>query len=49
MLFLKELINFLLTRKKYWLIPIFFILLLFGGVFVVSTGSVLSPAIYAIF
>ena len=47
--FLKEFWEFLKVRKKYWLLPIFLILLLFGGLIVVSQGSALAPFIYTIF
>tara|TARA_X000000368_G_C22993312_1_gene695405 strand:+ start:710 stop:859 length:150 start_codon:yes stop_codon:yes gene_type:complete len=49
MSFLKEMFQFLKARKKYWLIPILFFLILFGSLFVVSQGSVLAPFIYTIF
>ncbi len=49
MSFLKELLNFIMIRKKYWLIPILLILLLFGGIIVVSQGSAIAPFIYTIF
>ena len=47
--FYKELWEFLRERKKYWLIPIFLILLIFGGIIVVSQGSAVAPLIYTIF
>ena len=47
--FLKEFWEFLKVRKKYWLLPIFLILLLFGGLIVVSQGSAVAPFIYTIF
>jgi len=46
---IKELLTFLLIRKKYWLIPIFLFLILFGVLFVVANGSVISPFIYTLF
>ena len=49
MKFLKEFISFLLIRKKYWLFPIVFILIIFGGLIILSQGSVVAPFIYAIF
>lgn len=45
----KEFWDFLKVRKKWWLIPIFLILLLLGTVIVFSEGSALAPFIYAIF
>tara|TARA_Y100000590_G_C15721037_1_gene1013555 strand:+ start:2509 stop:2661 length:153 start_codon:yes stop_codon:yes gene_type:complete len=46
---LKELIRFLLARKKYWLIPIIIVLFLFGGLIVLTQGTVVAPFIYTIF
>ena len=47
--FLKEFIKFILARRKYWLLPIIIVLVLFGGLFVLSQGSVVAPFIYTIF
>lgn len=47
--FLKELWLFLKIRKKFWMLPIFFILVLFGGIIVASKGSVIAPLIYTVF
>jgi hypothetical protein len=47
--FLKEFLNFLKVRKKYWLIPIMVVLFLFGMLFVVSQGTAVAPFIYTIF
>jgi len=47
--FLKELWMFLKTRKKYWLWPLIFILLLLGALIVLSAGSALAPFIYTLF
>ncbi|MDC0179274.1 DUF5989 family protein [Candidatus Pelagibacter sp.] len=49
MSFLKEFWNFVKIRKKYWLLPIIFVLLLFGGLIVLSQGSAIAPFIYTIF
>ena len=47
--FLKDLWGFLKVRKKYWLLPIIIILLLFGVLIVLSAGSAIAPFIYTIF
>ena len=47
--FIKELWEFLRTRKKYWLLPIMLVLVLFGGLIVLSQGSAIAPFIYTIF
>ena len=47
--FLKEFWEFLKVRKKYWLIPILLVLVLFGGLIVLSQGSAIAPFIYTVF
>ena len=49
MSFLREFLRFIAARKKYWLAPVFLIMLLLGGLLVLSKGSVLAPLIYTIF
>ena len=47
--FIKELLEFLRIRKKYWLFPILLTLVLFGALIVLSQGSAIAPFIYTIF
>jgi hypothetical protein len=47
--FLKEFIEFLLERKKYWLLPIIIALTFFGILIVLSQGTAIAPFIYTIF
>ena len=47
--FLKEFITFLVSRKKYWLLPIIIAIFLFGGLIILSQGSAVAPFIYTIF
>ena len=47
--FLREFWLFLRARKKYWLIPIFIMMLIFGGLIVLTKGSAIAPFIYTIF
>jgi len=47
--FLTELWAFLKVRKKFWLLPIFVMMAVFGGLVVLSQGSAVAPFIYAIF
>tara|TARA_B100000886_G_C20419946_1_gene491044 strand:- start:1997 stop:2152 length:156 start_codon:yes stop_codon:yes gene_type:complete len=47
--FLKEFFAFLFMRKKYWLFPIVVLLLIMGGLIVLSQGTVVAPFIYTIF
>ena len=49
MSFIKEFWEFIIIRKKYWLLPVIIALTLFGGLIVLIQGSSLSPLIYAIF
>jgi hypothetical protein len=47
--FFKEFWDFIKVRKKYWLLPIFIVLVLFGTLMVLSQGTVVAPFIYTIF
>jgi len=47
--FINEFWEFLKVRKKYWLLPILIVLLLFGGLIILSQGSAIAPFIYTIF
>jgi len=47
--FFYEFWQFLRIRKKYWLLPIIIVLVIFGGLIVLTQGSVITPFIYAIF
>jgi len=49
MSFIKELWNFMRIRKKFWLLPIFLMMALFGGLIVMSQGSAVAPFIYTLF
>lgn len=49
MQFILEIIYFLKVRKKYWLAPIIILLLMLGGIIVLTQGSALAPFIYTIF
>jgi hypothetical protein len=46
---LKDLWGFMRVRKKFWLAPIIIILLLLGGLIVLSQGSAVAPFIYTLF
>lgn len=41
--------EFLMVRKKFWLVPIVFFLLLFGTLIVLTEGTAIAPFIYALF
>ena len=49
MSFIAELWLFLRVRKKFWLLPIIFMMVIFGGLVVLSQGSAVAPFIYTIF
>jgi len=49
MSFLIEFWEFLKIRKKYWLLPIIIVLVLFGGLIALTQGSVVAPFIYTLF
>tara|TARA_B100000686_G_C16071499_1_gene609544 strand:+ start:201 stop:350 length:150 start_codon:yes stop_codon:yes gene_type:complete len=49
MSFIKEFWQFLRERKKYWLLPIIIVLVIFGGLIVLSQGTAVAPFIYTIF
>ena len=47
--FIKEFWEFLKVRKKYWLLPIILVLVIFGGLIILTQGSAVAPFIYTIF
>lgn len=49
MSFLIELWVFLRRRKKIWLFPIIFVMVILGALLIFAQGSVLAPFIYTIF
>jgi Family of unknown function (DUF5989) len=44
-----ELWEFMRERKKFWLLPIMVVLLLFGTLIVLTQGSAVAPFIYTLF
>lgn len=46
---IKDLWSFMRIRKKFWLAPIFIVMLLLGGLIVLSQGSAAAPFIYTLF
>ena len=49
MWFLSEIWDFMRVRKKYWLLPILVMMVIFGGLIVLTKGSAIAPFIYTIF
>ncbi|WP_426527862.1 DUF5989 family protein [Bradyrhizobium sp. McL0615] len=47
--FLKELFRFMRVRKKFWLLPILIMMVVFGGLVVLTKGSAIAPFIYTLF
>jgi competence protein ComGC len=47
--FILELWAFMKERKKFWLLPILVVMLLFGMLIVLTQGSVVAPFIYTLF
>lgn len=41
--------EFILVRKKFWLLPIVVVLVLLGALIVLTQGSAVAPFIYALF
>lgn len=49
MSFLSDLWEFLRERKKLWMVPILVVLVIFGGLIVLSQGSAIAPFLYPLF
>ena len=47
--FFGEFWAFLRARKKFWLLPIFVMMVVFGGLLVLTQGSAIAPFIYTVF
>ncbi len=47
--FIKDLWAFLKVRKKFWLLPVIIVLLLFGALIIFTSGSAIAPFIYTLF
>ncbi len=45
----RELWRYLRVRKKYWLVPLLMVVVLFGVLLVVAESSALAPFIYSLF
>lgn len=49
MSFVQELFEFLMVRKKFWLMPVILLIALFGGLVLLTKGSAIAPFIYTLF
>ena len=49
MSFLAEFWVYLRVRKKFWLLPILVMMVVFGGLIVLTQGTAVAPFIYTLF
>jgi hypothetical protein len=47
--FLFEFWSYMKARKKFWLLPIFTMAIILGGLLILSQGSPVAPFIYTVF
>ncbi len=47
--FIRELWDFMRIRKKFWLLPVIVMMVIFGGLIVLTQGTAVAPFIYTIF
>jgi hypothetical protein len=47
--FLAEFWEFMRVRKKFWLMPLMLVMLLLGGLVILTKGSAVAPFIYTLF
>jgi hypothetical protein len=47
--FLRDLLGLLGKRKKFWLLPAIIVLLIFGILIVLTSGTAIAPFIYTLF
>jgi len=46
---LSELWDYMRTRKKFWILPIFILMFLLGGLLILAKTSAIAPFIYTLF
>jgi len=49
MSFLAEFWSFLRVRKKFWLLPLLLVMVIFGALLVMAESTALAPFIYTLF
>jgi len=49
MSFVVEFWEFMRARKKFWLLPLVLVMLVFGGLVILAKGSAVAPFIYTLF
>ena len=47
--FVAELWRFMRVRKKFWMLPMLFMMVMFGGLVVLTKGSAVAPFVYTLF
>jgi Family of unknown function (DUF5989) len=47
--FVFELWRFMRVRKKYWLLPILLMMVVLGGLVLLTKGSAVAPFVYTLF
>jgi Family of unknown function (DUF5989) len=47
--FLRDFVGFVASRKKFWMLPAILVLMIFGALIVLTSGSAISPFIYTLF
>jgi hypothetical protein len=47
--FVAELWRFMRARKKYWMLPVLIMMVVLGGLVVITKGSAIAPFIYTLF
>ena len=45
----REMFAYMGARKKWWLLPMILVLLMFGGILILAQGSAVAPFIYTVF
>jgi hypothetical protein len=49
MSFFTEFWDYMRVRKKFWLLPVFMVMILLGGLLVLTKGTAVAPFIYTLF
>ena len=49
MSFFVEFWDYMRVRKKFWLLPVFMVMILLGGLLVLTQGSAVAPFMYTLF
>jgi hypothetical protein len=47
--FFSEFWAYMRVRKKFWLLPVFMVMIVLGGLLVLTQGSAVAPFIYTLF